>query len=68
MGWILLVMLGMIGGSIVVELILPLAVKERLGAAICWMMMAVTMTSLGLATLGLFYVIYSNFVQPLLFG
>ncbi len=26
--WILLVMLGMIGGSIVVELILPLAVKE----------------------------------------
>ena len=68
MGWILLVMLGMIGGSIVVELILPHTIKERLGAVICWMMMAVTMTFLGLATVGLVVVLYTQVLQPLLTG
>jgi hypothetical protein len=59
-------MLAMIGGSVVIELILPVSLKERLGAAICWSMMAVTMTFLGSATLGLLAVIWFNFVQPLL--
>ena len=68
MGWIFLVMLAMIGGSMVVELILPISVKERLGAAICWSLMAVTMTFLGAATLGLLAVVWINFVQPLLTG
>ena len=68
MGWIFLVMLAMIAGSLVIELILPMQVKERLGAAICWSMMAVTMTFLGAATLGLVAVVWLNFVQPLLSG
>jgi len=66
--WILLVMLGMIGGSIVVELILPLAVKERLGATICWLMMAVTMTFLGAATVGLVFVMTTQVLMPLITG
>jgi hypothetical protein len=66
--WIFLVMLGMIAGSVVVELILPLRVKERLGAVICWSLMAVTMTFLGASTLGLLFVIWQNFIQPLLVG
>ncbi len=68
MAWIFLVMLGMIAGSVVVELILPLRVKERLGAAICWSMMAITMTFLGASTLGLLFVAWQNFIQPLLSG
>ncbi len=68
MAWIFLVMLGMIAGSVVVELILPLRVKERLGAVICWSLMAVTMTFLGASTLGLLFVIWQNFIQPLLVG
>ncbi len=68
MAWIFLVMLGMIAGSVVVELILPLRVKERLGAAICWSMMAITMTFLGASTLGLLFVAWQNFIQPLLAG
>lgn len=68
MGWIFLVMLAMIAGSVVVELILPLQFKERLGAAICWSLMAVTMTFLGASTLGLLFVAWQNFVQPLLAG
>ena len=68
MTWIFLVMLGMIGGSIVVELILPAAVKQSLGNAICWMMMAVTMTSLGLATVALVLVTWFNYIQPLITG
>lgn len=66
--WIFLVMLGMIAGSLVVELILPLQLKERLGAFICWSMMAVTMTFLGASTLGLLAIIWLNFVSPLLTG
>ncbi len=68
MAWIFLVMLGMIAGSVVVELILPLRVKERLGAAICWSLMAITMTFLGASTLGLLFVAWQNFIQPLLSG
>ena len=68
MAWIFLVMLAMIAGSVVVELILPLRVKERLGAVICWSLMAVTMTFLGGSTLGLLFVIWQNFIQPLLVG
>ena len=67
-GWIFLTMLAMIGGSIVIELILPMRIKERMGAAICWSMMAVTMTFLGAASLGLLAVIWVQFVQPLLTG
>jgi len=65
MTWIFLVMLGMIGGSVLVELILPARIKQTMGNAICWMMMAVTMTTLGLCTLGLLAVTYINYVQPL---
>ncbi len=68
MAWIFLVMLGMIAGSVVVELILPLRVKERLGAAICWSMMAITMTFLGASTLGLLFVAWQNLIRPLLAG
>lgn len=68
MTWIFLMMLGMIGGSIVVELILPAAIKQSLGNAICWMMMAVTMTSLGLATIALLAVTWINYIQPLISG
>ena len=66
MTWIFLVMLGMIGGSIVVELILPERIKQAMGGAICWFMMAVTMTTLGLCTVGLLYVTAVNYLIPLL--
>ena len=68
MAWIFLVMLAMIAGSVVVELILPLRVKERLGAAICWSLMAITMTFLGASTLGLVFVAWQKIIQPLLSG
>lgn len=68
MGWIFLVMLAMIAGSIVIELILPSSVKERLGAMICWSMMAVTMTFLGASTLGLVFVGWTQILQPMIFG
>ena len=64
--WIFLMMLGMIGGSIAVELILPERLKQTLGNAICWMMMAVTMTSLGIATIALLVVTWLNFIQPMI--
>ena len=57
MTWIFLMMLGMIAGSIVIELVLPMRVKERLGAMICWGMMAITMTFIALSTVGLIYII-----------
>ena len=66
MTWIFLMMLGMIIGSILVELILPMRFKQALGNGICWIMMAVTMSSLGLATLGLLYVTWTEYIQPLL--
>jgi hypothetical protein len=64
--WIIFVMLGMIAGSWIIELILPMKVKERLGALICWSMMAVTMTFLGLSTVALIYVIATQAIPYLL--
>ena len=66
MTWIFLMMLAMIAGSIVVELVLPARVKQSMGNAICWSMMAVTMTTLGLCTLRLLYVTWANYIQPLI--
>ena len=68
MTWIFLTMLGMIGGSIAAEMILPERVKQSMGNAICWFMMAVTMTTLGLCTLGLPYVTATNYLIPFLQG
>ena len=66
MTWIFLMMLAMIGGSIVVELVLPMRVKQAMGSAICWSMMAITMTSLGLCTILLLVVTFNNYIRPLL--
>lgn len=66
MTWILLVMLAMIVGSVVVEWILPMSLKETLGAAICWGMMAVTMTFLAGSTAGLLWIIATRIVAPML--
>jgi hypothetical protein len=68
MSWIFLTMLAMIGASVMVELILPMRIKQALGNGICWIMMAVTMSSLGLATLGLIYVSWTQYIQPALFS
>jgi hypothetical protein len=67
-GVIALVMLGMIAGSIVLEIILPISVKQAAGKAICWGMMGVTMTFLGLATVGLVIVFGQNVLLPLVRG
>ena len=64
--WIFLVMLGLFAGSYVLEKILPLGLKERLGLAACWTMMAVTMTFLGLSTVGLLYLSYAKYIEPML--
>lgn len=66
MKFIFLMMLAMIVGSIVVELVLPARVKQALGNAICWMMMAVTMASLSAATLLLIWVTATSFIPQLL--
>ncbi len=66
MSWIFLVMLGMIAGSIVVEKILPQKIKDRMGAAICWSMMALTMTFLGGATIFLLIMTWMRYIQPAL--
>ena len=68
MSWIFMVMLGLIAGSIVIEMILPQAIKDRMGAALCWGMMAVTMTFLGMATIGLIWSTWSIYIQPALFS
>lgn len=65
--WIVLMMLGLIVVSIISDLVLPQAVKDRLGIAICWGMMAITMTFLGLSTLGLLFMITTR-VLPQLFS
>jgi hypothetical protein len=64
--FIFLAMLTMIVGSIIVELILPQAVKDRLGTLICWGMMSFTMIFLGLATVGLLVATWVRFIQPAL--
>jgi hypothetical protein len=67
-GSVALMMLGMIALSIVLELILPLRIKQTVGKAICWGMMGITMTFLGLATVGLVLVFGQNVLLPLLRG
>ena len=65
MTWILLVMLGMIAGSIMVEFILPQKTKDLLGTVICSIMMFVTMAFLALSAGGLVWVTATRFVIPL---
>ena len=65
MTWIFMVMLGMITGSIIVERILPQRTKDRLGAVICWCMMAITMSFLTLSAVGLIFVTVTNYIIPL---
>ena len=66
MTWIFMMMLGMIVGSIIVERILPQRTKDRLGAVICWCMMAITMSFLTLSAVGLVFVTITNYIIPLL--
>jgi hypothetical protein len=66
MTFIVVAMLVMIIGSIILELILPTGLKRALGTAICWGMMAITMTFLGLSTLALIYVAWTNIIAPML--
>lgn len=53
MVWILGMMLAMIAASIVLEWVLPSALKQRLGTIICWGLMFITMSFLTLSTVGL---------------
>ncbi len=64
MTWIFLMMLGMIIGSIVIERILPQQTKDRLGAVICWCMMALTMSFLTLSACGLVYITVTEYLLP----
>jgi hypothetical protein len=64
MEFVLVAMLVMIAGSIVVEIALPQQIKDRLGAAICWGMMAITMTFLGISTVGLIYATWALYIRP----
>lgn len=68
MEFILIAMAVMIGGSIVLEWVLPTPLKDRLGTAICWTMMTVTMTFLGLATVALIGFGYLRYIRPLIQG
>ncbi len=61
-------MLGMILGSIVIERILPQNTKDRLGAAICWSMMAITMAFLVLSSVGLVVSTWFQYLGPALAG
>ncbi len=62
--WIAGVMLVLIIGSTVADLALPEALKERLGVMICWAMMAITMTFLSLASLGLLWLLAFQVILP----
>ncbi len=64
MRFVLIAMLAMIAGSIVLEMVLPRPIKDRLGTAICWGMMAITMTFLGVSTVGLIYATYAIYIRP----
>ena len=68
MGFIFLVMLSMIAGAFVIEAILPQGAKDRLGSMICWGMMSLTMTFLGLSTVGLLIATWFKFIKPALAG
>jgi hypothetical protein len=59
-------MVALILFSLVLEWILPMRLKDAAGAVICWMMMAITMTFLGLSTVGLVWVIGANVIWPML--
>jgi hypothetical protein len=63
-GFIFLFMLAMIAGSIVVEFVLPQAIKDRIGTLVCWGMMGVTMTFLILSTIGLLIATWFRYIQP----
>ncbi len=62
--WIAGVMLVLIVGSTVADLALPEALKERIGVVICWGMMAITMTFLSLASLGLLWMLAFQVILP----
>jgi len=64
MQFVLVAMLIMIAGSIALEALLPRPLKDRLGTAICWGMMAITMTFLGISTAGLVYATFALFIRP----
>jgi len=64
MQFVLLAMLVMIAGSIALEMVLPKPLKDRLGTAICWGMMAITMTFLGISTAGLIYATFAIYIRP----
>ena len=66
MAFIFLFMLAMIAASIAVEFILPQAAKDRIGTAVCWGMMGVTMAFLILSTLGLLAATWFRYIQPML--
>ena len=66
MTFIVIAMLTLIIGSIILELILPTGLKRVLGTAITWAMMAITMTFLGLSTVALIYVAWTNILAPML--
>jgi hypothetical protein len=59
-------MLTLIFFSLVLEWILPMRLKDAAGAAICWGLMAITVTFLGLSTLGLVYTVGVNVLWPML--
>lgn len=58
-------MLGLIFLSIILEIVLPMRLKTRLGVIICWMMMFITMSFLVLSTVGLAFVIAQNIILPM---
>ncbi|HTO54430.1 MAG TPA: hypothetical protein VMR50_13685 [Myxococcota bacterium] len=64
MQFVLYAMLVMIAVSVATEFALPRALKDRLGTAICWGMMAITMAFLGLSTIGLAYATFTLFIRP----
>jgi hypothetical protein len=64
MRFVFLVMVILILGGLLLERILPRGLKDRLGAAICWGMMAITMGFLGASTLGLLAVLWIYYLQP----
>jgi hypothetical protein len=65
MRFILFSMLVMILGSVLLEFVLPMRLKTRLGVVICWMMMFITMSFLVLSTVGLAFVIAQNIILPM---
>ncbi len=67
MSWIFVMMLAMIVGSILTEWLVPARVKQFVGVAACWMMMTITMTFLGMATIALILVVVDNYAYDFSF-